>query len=247
MHAWSKAFQFSVIHVFTYLPLFRKSSGKKLHWTSNSTVDVLRRLFHITPGVGLGGLFHGISSARLWDWKWKTSQGLSYYQKSRGILLRLQSCVAVLVWVCVCVCVCMCALGVVLLNVANSDAHADGSTEMVSVSKVPLAVCERKDVSAANAFEHSRFQINFPCCLLGRRRWGLGQAHSCSKIQPQLGNFLHTLLCHSGWKNYFSPRLLMYKIFSMQFSIHLVWTCRFTPCKRNSSLNVKGLFQSQLP
>lgn len=43
--------------------------------------------------------------------------------------------------VCERVCVCVCALwGVVLLNVANSDAHADGSTEMVSVSKVPLAV-----------------------------------------------------------------------------------------------------------
>lgn len=55
MHAWGKAFQFSVIHVFTYLPFFRKSSGKKLHWTSNSTGDVLRRLFHITPGVGAWG------------------------------------------------------------------------------------------------------------------------------------------------------------------------------------------------
>ena len=105
--------------------------------------------------------------------------------------------IALLFWGCVCVSVCVCALGVVLLNVANSDAHADGSTEMVSVSKVPLAVWERKDVSAANAFEHSRFQINFPCCLLGRRRWGLGQAHSCSKIQPRLANFLHTLLCYN--------------------------------------------------
>lgn len=58
-------------------------------------------------------------------------------------------------------------LGVAVLNVANSDAHADGSAELVSVSKVPLAVRERKDVSAAKAFEHSRFQINFLCCLLG--------------------------------------------------------------------------------
>lgn len=91
---------------------------------------------------------------------------------------------------CVCVFVYARALGVVLLNVANSDAHADGSTEMVSVSKVPLAVRERKEVSAANAFEHSRFQINFPCCLLGRRRWGLGQAHSCWKTQPQLAKLL---------------------------------------------------------
>lgn len=31
------------------------------------------------------------------------------------------------------------ALGVVLLNVADSNAHADGSAEMASVSKVPLA------------------------------------------------------------------------------------------------------------
>lgn len=77
------------------------------------------------------------------------------------------------------VCAFVCVLGVVLLNVANSDAHADGSTEMVSVSKVPLAVRERKDASAADAFEHSRFQINFPRCLLGRSRWGLGRAHGC--------------------------------------------------------------------
>lgn len=55
----------------------------------------------------------------------------------------------------------MCALGVVLLNVANSDAHADGSTEMVSVSKVPLAVCERKDVSAANALSTVGFRLIF--------------------------------------------------------------------------------------
>lgn len=31
------------------------------------------------------------------------------------------------------------ALGVVLLNVADSNAHADGGAEMPSVSKVPLA------------------------------------------------------------------------------------------------------------
>lgn len=34
---------------------------------------------------------------------------------------------------------CVCALGVVLLNVADSNAHADGGAEMPSVSKVPLA------------------------------------------------------------------------------------------------------------
>lgn len=66
----------------------------------------------------------------------------------------------------------VCALGVVLLNVANADANADRRTEMVSVSKVPLAVRVRKAVSAANAFEHTRFQINFPCCLLGRKDGG---------------------------------------------------------------------------
>lgn len=67
-----------------------------------------------------------------------------------------QNCIAVL-GRCECMRVCVCAPGVVLLNVANADAHADGSTEMVSVSKVPLAVRERKAVSAANAFEHTRF------------------------------------------------------------------------------------------
>lgn len=40
---------------------------------------------------------------------------------------------------CVSLCVCVC-VRVVLLNVANSDAYADGSGEMVSVSNVPLAL-----------------------------------------------------------------------------------------------------------
>lgn len=80
---------------------------------------------------------------------------------------------------------------------ANSNAHADGRTEMVSVSKVPLAVWGRRDVSAANAFEHSRFQINFPCCLLGRRRWGLGQHTVAQTYKPQLANFFRRL-CSVG-------------------------------------------------
>lgn len=77
------------------------------------------------------------------------------------------------------------ALGVVLLNVADSDAHADEATVMVSVSKVPLALGEKRHVSAADAFEHSRFQINFPCCLMGSR-FELEQVHSCSKIPHRL-------------------------------------------------------------
>lgn len=58
------------------------------------------------------------------------------WDKATGLDLLVCSFLCVRVYVCVCVC----ARGVVLLNVANSDAHADGSAEMVSVSKVPVAV-----------------------------------------------------------------------------------------------------------
>lgn len=59
------------------------------------------------------------------------------------------NCIAVLALcdsVCVCVCGCVRAAGVVLLNVAICDAYADGSAAMASVSNVPLALRERKDV-----------------------------------------------------------------------------------------------------
>lgn len=89
-------------------PFFvRQRNSKKLHWTSNSTVDVLCRLFHITTGVGLGGPFHGISSAELWDWKWKSSQGLTYYQKKQKDTTQaaeLHCCFGLTLCVCLCVC-----------------------------------------------------------------------------------------------------------------------------------------------
>ena len=196
-----KRFNFQSIHIFTYLPFFPERAAVK-GCTEHQIQQLMfsAGLFHITPGVGLGGLFHGISRAELGDWKWKSCQGHSYYQKRKGILLGLQDCDAVWACACVslCVCVCVCALGVALQNMANSNAHADGRTEMVSVSKVPLAVWERRDVSAANAFEHSRFQINFPCCLLGRRRWGLGQHTVAQTYKPQPSPTFFHRLCSVG-------------------------------------------------
>lgn len=130
-------------------------------------------------GSGLGVYFMAFLR-ELWDWKWKCCQELSFNQKSKGILLmppELRCFFALHV--------CVCILGVVLLNVANSDAHADGSAEMASVSNMPLALWEQRDVPAANASERSWFQINFPCCLLGkRRRWGLGRALLLKSTNP---------------------------------------------------------------
>lgn len=106
-HAYEKHFNlksstFSLTYSFSGY-----GSGKKRHWTSHSAVGVLCRLFHITPGVGLGGLFHGIFTAELQDWKWKSSQGLFYYHKKQRVYywgLRI----VLLFWVGLCVCVCLC-------------------------------------------------------------------------------------------------------------------------------------------
>lgn len=47
----------------------------------------LCRLFHITPGADLGGLFPGISSAALLDGKWKEPpKTLVLSEKQRGTL-----------------------------------------------------------------------------------------------------------------------------------------------------------------
>lgn len=142
--------------------------------------------YHIShQGSGLGVYFMSFLG-ELQDWKWKCCQEFSFNQKSKGVLLMPpELCCFFALRVCVRVCVCVCILGVVLLNVANSDAHADGSAEMASVSNMPLALWEQKDVPAANASEHSRFQINFPCCLLGRRRrWGLERGLLLKSTSP---------------------------------------------------------------
>lgn len=110
-------------------------------------------------------------------------------EKQRSCTKALELCCAF--WVSVCVFV---GGGDFLITV-SSDAHADGSIEMLNVFKVPQAVRERKDVSAASSFERRRVQINFLCCLLGRRkRWGLGQA--AQKCNPNSHN-VHMLLCYN--------------------------------------------------
>lgn len=134
-------------------------SGKRSN--KQNTESNCCRLFYITPGVGLWGLFsrHFLSHSEIGNEKAaedaliiRAAQGFS---QCSGIALPFR---ALHVRV----------LGVVMLNVADSNAHADGSAEMASVSKVPLAAWERK--AAANASERSRIQINFPWCLLGSRR-----------------------------------------------------------------------------
>lgn len=68
-------------------------------------------------GSDLGVYFMAFPVER-WDWKWKSCQGHSYYQQSKGILLMPQNCIAVFGG-CECMWVGVCALGVVLLNVGK--------------------------------------------------------------------------------------------------------------------------------
>lgn len=104
--------------------------GKKSN--KQNTESSCCRLFYITPGVGLGGPFsrHFLSHFEIGNEKAtkdaliiRAAQGFS---QCSGIALALRA-------------LHVSALGVVLLNVADSNAHADGSAEMASVSKVPLA------------------------------------------------------------------------------------------------------------
>lgn len=198
MHACAECFNFQS-YAFSLTCLFSERATVKScieHQTQQLMFSAGYSISHQGSGLGVYFMAFPVQSSETGNEK-AAKDSLIISKAKQRILQRPQDRVAVLGWpyVCVHARTRVCALGVVLLNMANSDAHADGSTEMVSVSKVPLAVWGRKDVSAANAFEHSRFQINFPCCLLGRRRWGLGQAHGCWKIQSQLANFLHSLLC----------------------------------------------------